>query len=227
MDNNEQVIEMKKKRNKFLTILANVLFVLIMIVCVCVVAFKIVYVETPVVGVSMLPTMNADGDGDVVMINTKSDFDRGDIVVIDTEKANIELSHIYIVKRIIATQGERVDLRFDEDGKMCVWVNGEELTEEYETTPAYKNGSSYPYAYNAFKKYLEANSDKVDYNEDGLLISKNCIFVLGDNRCNSTDSTVFGEVNKSSVLGRVDVIVKKGESKLFTFIGAMFKKVFG
>ncbi len=227
MDNNEQLIEMKKKRNKTLTFFANALFILIMIVCVCVVVYKVVYVETSVIGASMLPTMNVNGDGDVVMINTKSNFAKGDIVVIDTKKADIELNHTYIVKRIVAIQGERVDLRFDENDKMCVWINGKLLTENYETTPAYKNGNSYPYAYNAFKKYLETNSEDIDYNEQGLLISENCIFVLGDNRCNSTDSTVFGEVSRSSVLGRVDVIVKKGESKIFTFIGAMLSKVFG
>ena len=222
----EQEIEVKKKPNKFLKFLINFVFILLLLVCIGVFVFKLVYVETAVLGASMYPTLNSTEYNDSVLINTKEKGTVGDIVVVDSLKADISVEHTYIIKRIIAKENERVDLRFDND-QMYIYIDGVKLEENYTTTPAYINRGSTPYIYNAFQNYLITNSENIDYNENGLLIPSGCVFVMGDNRQNSTDSASFGPVSVDSILGRVDVIIHHGESMLGNFFQYLFNRIFG
>ena len=83
-----------------------------------------------------------------------------------------------LIKRCIATEGQTVDLQ---DG--VVYVDGQPLTEEY------TNGKpSYP-----------LNSEEVSY---PYTVPNGYIWVMGDNRVNSSDSRFFGAVPVSSVSGR-------------------------
>lgn len=84
-----------------------------------------------------------------------------------------------LIKRVIATEGQTVDLR---GGR--VYVDGEALDEPYTSgEPTYSlsqtpgsAGISYPY-----------------------VVPEGCIFVMGDNRTNSSDSRFFGAVSVDSV----------------------------
>ncbi len=82
-----------------------------------------------------------------------------------------------LIKRVIATGGQTVDLR---DG--VVYVNGVALSEPYtEGKPTLALGSdiSYPYT-----------------------VPQGSMWVMGDNRTNSSDSRAFGAVPLSNLTGR-------------------------
>lgn len=90
-----------------------------------------------------------------------------------------------IVKRVIATAGDTV--RIDFGG--TVYVNGEKIKDEH--------------------KYLHSGYYEVDFRthlyalDEDYTVPEGHIFVLGDNRNNSTDSRYFGAVRVDTVLGRV------------------------
>lgn len=102
----------------------------------------------------------------------------GDIVVFDNPNATSD--HDILVKRVIATAGQTVDLR---DG--AVYVDGERLDEPYAA------GRSYP----------------LDMQAPGVAVSfpytvpAGCVWVMGDNRENSADSRYFGAVLQDSITG--------------------------
>lgn len=105
------------------------------------------------------------------------DVEQGDIVTFDDP----EQAGRTLIKRVIATGGQTVDLR---DG--TVYVDGEALSESYvhglpsyPLTPAPGVEISYPYT-----------------------VPEGSIWVMGDNRTNSADSRYFGAVPVSSVTGR-------------------------
>lgn len=82
-----------------------------------------------------------------------------------------------LIKRVIATGGQTVDLR---DGK--VYVDGVELDEPYtlgKPSLDLNSGISYPYT-----------------------VPADHVWVMGDNRTNSADSRVFGAVPVDSITGR-------------------------
>jgi len=108
-----------------------------------------------------------------------SSIKKGDIVTFDDPTHSVST----LIKRVIATGGQTVDLR---DG--VVYVDGSPLLDEtythgqasYPLNQTYQNKTiSYPYTV-----------------PDGYL------WVMGDNRGNSADSRYFGAVPASSVSGK-------------------------
>lgn len=99
----------------------------------------------------------------------------GDIVVI-----NSEAEQETIIKRVIATEGQEVDIDFS-TGE--VKVDGTVLDEPYITA-------------------LTTNSGDVEF---PVTVPEDCVFVLGDNRPISLDSrySIIGMVNTDDILGRV------------------------
>jgi signal peptidase I len=91
------------------------------------------------------------------------------------------LKKVYYVKRIIATEGQTVDIR---DGK--VYVDGEELDEPYYSGQTFATDAQVQYPFT---------------------VSEDCVFVMGDNRRNSTDSrsSRLGEVDEDAVLGKAQL----------------------
>lgn len=92
------------------------------------------------------------------------------------------------VKRVIATEGQSVDIRYNQ-AKNCaeVYVDGEKLDEPYineKIKPTHIGNGNYP-----------------------CIVPEDCLFVLGDNRNNSSDSRLssVGMVHKDSVIGKAQV----------------------
>ena len=85
-----------------------------------------------------------------------------------------------IVKRIIATEGQTVDIDF-EDG--VVYVDGKALDEPYVNEPVH---------------------DRENF-EGKITVPEGCVFVMGDNRNASTDSrdARLGCVDERYIMGRV------------------------
>lgn len=164
--------------------------------------FDIVKVD----GHSMDPTLN-DGDR-LIVTKLGYEPKQGDIVILDStyskrqdyfdklaaQEGKEELSDftefikgfslpqdvkkVYYVKRVIATEGQTVDLR---DGK--VYVDGELFDEPYYDGETFSIDPSVEYP---------------------ITVNEDCIFVMGDNRGHSLDSrsSQLGQVEEDAVLGK-------------------------
>ena len=109
---------------------------------------------------------------------------RGDIVVISRNTDNSSDTESYekpIIKRVIATEGELVDIDFEQG---IVYVDGVALEEPY------------------IKEATHKSFDIVF----PVRVKENCVFVMGDNRNDSLDSRSsmigeMGQVNEKYILG--------------------------
>ena len=134
-------------------------------------------------GHSMVPTLQ-DGDR-LLVLNAlwDSDYAYGDIVVLRKESFMEEP----IVKRVIATEGQTVDIDF---ASGSVYVDGELLEEDYINEPTYvEEGTEFP-----------------------LAVPEGSIFVMGDNRNHSSDSrsSDLGTVDTRYVIGKAVFLLFPG-----------------
>lgn len=132
--------------------------------------FRLVGVDGP----SMNPTLN---DGDKLLVTSiPYSPSYGDVVIITQPNVYNEP----IVKRVIATEGQTVDIDFKTG---TVKVDGKVLNE--------------PYINMRTTRYYDVAFP--------VKVPENCIFVMGDNRSNSTDSrsSTIGFIKKEYVLGKV------------------------
>jgi signal peptidase I len=129
----------------------------------------------------MLPTLQNGNNLLVEKISPKlGSFHYGDIVTVNVPE---EIRNLYnkdknpIIKRVIALAGDSVEIK---DGK--VFVNGKTKEENYITGNSTEVGTNPQYS--------------------KLKIPAGYIYVLCDNRGNSTDSRIIGPVDKKWVLGK-------------------------
>ena len=133
-----------------------------------------------VVGSSMVPTLH---NGDMLILQSIGYEPRqGDVVVLTKEFGSVEGP---IVKRVIATEGQTVHIDYATNS---VYVDGERLDEPYINEPMRSPG-------------MNTITD--------ITVPEGCIFVLGDNRNNSSDSRLpeLGAVDERYVLGRVLFVI--------------------
>ena len=111
------------------------------------------------------------------------DYQHGDIVVLRKDTFLEEP----IVKRVIATEGQTVDIDFVSG---AVYVDGELLEEDYINEPTYvEEGTEFP-----------------------LTVPEGSIFVMGDNRNHSSDSrsSDLGTVDTRYVIGKAVFLLFPG-----------------
>ena len=149
--------------------------------------FLLVFRVVIVSGTSMNYTL-LDGDYLLLLSNTiYTEPKQGDVVVISKDSFQ---NGTPIVKRVIATEGQSVDII-----NGCVYVDGEVIEEKYlpEGLPTHSSGGT----------------------EFPLVVEKDCVFVLGDNRGNSRDSRYsdIGQVDKREILGKALLLVVPGTNK--------------
>ena len=145
---------------------------LVVALLICVLVFTFVIRVVTVSGTSMLDTLhNSDR---ILVSNLFYSPRQGDIVVLRKDSFSAEP----IVKRIIATGGQTVNIDFEVG---VVYVDGEALDEPY---------------------ILEPTRRRIDF-EDETVVPDGCLFVLGDNRNGSTDSRDLriGCVDERLVIG--------------------------
>ena len=157
--------------------------ILIVALVTIILVFTFVGRITPVVGESMLPTLH---EGDVMLIRDigYTDPQPGDIVVLTKE---FDAARGPIVKRIIAVEGQTVDIDFVSG---AVYVDGELLEEDYINEPTYvEEGTGFP-----------------------LTVPEGSIFVMGDNRNHSSDSrsSDLGTVDTRYVIGKAVFLLFPG-----------------
>ena len=156
------------------------LFLLIAIFLLFLLLFRVIVVS----GDSMYATL-WDGDYLLLLSNTfYHEPKHGDVVVISKESFDDGKP---IIKRVIATEGQTVDIDFDQG---IVYVDGQALQEDYtHNLTTREEGMHFP-----------------------LVVEEDCIFVLGDNRGVSLDSRSpeIGQIDKREVLGKAIFLMLPG-----------------
>ncbi len=140
------------------------------------VAFTFFFRTVGVVGSSMYPTLeNADR---IILSAFLFEPKNGDIVV-TCQPSKSKVVEDVLVKRIIATEGQTVDIDFDSG---IVYVDGEALDEPYINEPT---------------------RDREDFHAP-VTVPEGYVFVMGDNRNHSTDSrdNRVGLIREEYILGK-------------------------
>ena len=141
-------------------------------IVICILVFLFAARVVNVDGGSMTPTL-LNGER-VIITRIFTAPKQGDIVVFTKQSFGEES----LVKRVIATEGQTVDIDFD---KGIVTVDGVELDEPY---------------------IAELTHRRLDM-QTPVTVDEGCIFVMGDNRNNSLDSRYeVGPVKLSQFIGR-------------------------
>jgi signal peptidase I len=103
-------------------------------------------------------------------------------------KSNGDTFDHSLVKRIIAVEGQTVDIDFDAG---VVYVDGEALDEPYTYEPTFT---------------------REDF-EGPVTVPEGCVFVMGDNRNGSTDSrdSRVGFAETRDIIGKVYIVIYPGQ----------------
>jgi len=166
-------------RKSLLVYAHDILYVLAFLVVISLV-LRVVVVN----GRSMNNTLK---DGDYLLVLSNIFYrnpKQGDIVVVSKDSFD---NGAPIVKRVIATEGQKVDIDFDQG---IVYVNDVPLNEPYTRT----------------------DTNRFEGVEFPLTVAEGCVFVLGDNRNDSTDSRDprIGMIDKREIIGKVIFIMLPG-----------------
>lgn len=203
------------KQNKFLTknligqkkrsvwdSISTVLFVFILAVFGIFIAFSKVYTGDEIKGESMEPTYYS---GDIVYFAKTHNITYGDNIIIKNGTKDI-------IKRVIGLPGDTIEIKLDIVGYYRVFRNGKMLNESYLGD---LTGNT--------KKHEEFVSH---YGKESVTVGDNEVFVLGDNRSNSSDSAQHGCFSFNDIVGRVDYLVKKGKTPILDLFIQLFLPVF-
>lgn len=173
------VLESELKRvnlnSRFRKLLRSTIYTLVVVAAFAVLVAVLFMPVLRIYGSSMNPTLN---EGEIVVSIKGSSFQSGDVV-------GVYFGSKLLVKRVIATDGQWVDI--DKDGNVYVYndVKGEPLDEPY-----LAEGS----------KALGETNIKLP-----CQVPPESIFVMGDNRETSIDSrnTSVGCIDIDNVVGRI------------------------
>lgn len=191
----------KKEGGSFVQNIMIYLHDLIYMLAVIMIVFMLLFRMVIVSGSSMYATL---WDGDWLLLLSSvfyNDPQYGDIIVASKDSFNDGEA---IIKRVIATEGQTVDIDFIEG---IVYVDGIALVEDYTYT-------------------LTTTPEGIDF---PLTVEEGCVFVMGDNRNDSRDSRhpSIGMVDKREILGKALFLLFPGadrwtEQRDFDRIGALY-----
>ena len=182
-----------------------------LITCVLLFSFGVKFIE--VKGTSMKDTLQ---NGDKMLVSSLFYKPKaGDVVVFKKDEYDPNKA---LVKRVIATEGQEINIDFDAG---IVYVDNVAVNEEYivktggapgtvtdidydnhiVTLVDYKNGSPYEIEVDFSNALTRTKLDFIG----PKTVPEGCVFVMGDNRNMSTDSrkTEIGMVDTRLILGKV------------------------
>ena len=152
--------------------LHDLVYMMVGLMLVFLLLFRVIVVS----GSSMYDTL-IDGDYLLLLSNVfYQEPEYGDIIVVSKESFD---DGVPIIKRVIATEGQTVDIDFEAG---IVYVDGEALQEDYTYTPTnVQEGMTFP-----------------------LTLQDGCVFAMGDNRNGSLDSRCpdIGQIDRREILGK-------------------------
>ena len=166
--------------------LKELVYVLAVFMLIYMLFFRVVVV----VGPSMKNTLQ---DGDRLLLINSVIYNKpkqGDIIVAKVDSYSEDEC---IVKRVIATEGQTVDIDFQ---KGIVYVDGQELVEDYTlTSTTHFEGVKFP-----------------------VEVTEGHVFVLGDNRDNSLDSRSpqIGLIDEREILGKAVLLIAPANEPIFS-----------
>ena len=160
-------------------------------------------------GSSMYPTLVGGeenrSNGDYLVLQSNflcSGYENGDIVVACLPQFQ---NGKPIVKRVIATGGQKISFVSDGVGGVRVCVDGVELDEPYINhydDERYRSGDS---------RYVLMEERGIGTAGSEYVVPKGGYFLMGDNRNNSTDSRVIGVVDERYILGKALLVALPGQ----------------
>ena len=182
-----EALSMPKTKNSFrksiLTYLHDLVYLLVVVLLLFLLCFRVVVVSGP----SMKDTLQ---NGDYLLLLGGVFFDeyeQGDIIVAAKDSFR---NGEPIVKRVIATEGQTVDIDFITG---VVYVDGVPLNEPYTRTPTnLYEGIDFP-----------------------VVVEEDHIFVMGDNRNDSKDSRSpeIGQIDLREILGKAIFLIFPGQDE--------------
>jgi len=191
------------------------LYLCLLLVAVSII-FNVTYSIAPVSGKSMYPTINADlYDGvsqnpDRVVLNHIKSYKKGDVIVAKKTSNDESEIYVYVIKRLIAVGGDRVEVVSNGD----VYINDKLLVEDYVKS-------------NKIKTYINIQSLKLSqpqlFEGNVLVVPKGYVFYLGDNRSNSIDCSTLGPVSENDIIAKADYLIKSDENIFISIL----KQIFG
>lgn len=141
--------------------------------------------------------------GDRVLVNKLSyhfhGVHRGDVVVFKRPPGHPELDADDLIKRVIGLPGDHVTIKDDH-----VFIDGKQVSEPYvmhvpgtdqpEPTQPRPPGCTFP--------DFSGVTEPPGLPADTLVVPQGDVFVMGDNRTDSSDGRCFGPISKKLIVGR-------------------------